>query len=488
MTAVATRRPRVLLVSCYELGHQPFAIASAWAQLATAGFDVVGHDASVERLPEALLRDADLVAISVPMHTALRLGVQIAKRARSANPRSHVCFFGLYAQLNAEHLLEQLGDSVIGGEFESALVGLVRALERGAVDDVEGVTLPGRPARSVLSRLAFEVPHREGLPALSRYAKLIGPSPGEERVVGYAETSRGCKHRCRHCPVTPVYEGRFFVIPKDVVLADVEQQIRAGARHVTFGDPDFFNGVGHSMAVAKALHDRHPEVTFDVTIKVEHLLKHRARLTELAALGCVFVISAFESLSDRVLRELDKGHGRDDLFETIELCRAAGLTVRPTFVAFTPWTSRDDFAALCDFVVEQGLVDHVDPIQLAIRLLVPPGSALVEGRKPTWLGDLDAASFGFTWVHEDPGVDALHREVGAIVQRAAASEQDPGETFDEIRRAAHAAAGRSAPPPRVDVRRGFAPRLTEPWFCCAEPSTEQLDGVSGCELTDAETG
>src|SRR5205807_4634599 len=99
-------------------------------------------------------------------------------------------------------------------------------------------------------------------------------------------------------------------------------------------------------------------------------------LGELAAAGCVFVVSAVESLSDRVLGILDKGHTRADVFAALALARAAGLVLRPSFVAFTPWTTRDDYLDLLDWVDREALWDHVDPVQWTIRLLVPPGSLL----------------------------------------------------------------------------------------------------------------
>src|SRR5207247_1136898 len=107
-------------------------------------------------------------------------------------------------------------------------------------------------------RLHFTVPKRDGLPALDRYATLVGPREGESRLVGYVEASRGCLHTCKHCPITPVYEGRFFIVPKEIVVADAAQQIDRGARHLTFGDPDFLNGVGHSLAIVRELHARFP--------------------------------------------------------------------------------------------------------------------------------------------------------------------------------------------------------------------------------------
>src|SRR5262249_257900 len=150
-----------------------------------------------------------------------------------------------------------------------------------------------------------------GLPALSRYARAV--VDGAERLAGYVEASRGCLHRCRHCPIPPVYDGRFFVTPVDDVMAEVAAQLAPGARHVTFGGADFLNGPGHARAVARAMGERFAGVSWDVTAKIEHLLRHDGLLGELAAGGCVFVVSAVESLCDRVLAILDKGHTRADV-------------------------------------------------------------------------------------------------------------------------------------------------------------------------------
>jgi len=462
---------RVLLVSCYELGHQPFAIASPWAQLEEAGFDVHGIDASLDPVDDGSIAGAGLIAISVPMHTALRLGVEIARRARRVNPSAHICLYGLYASLNADALLGSVADSVIGGEFEAALVELAGKL---ACEDAESA----RGRIDVLERLPFVRPRRDRLPPLKRYAHLIGPEPDEVRQVGYAEASRGCLHQCLHCPITPVYGGRFFVVPREVVLADIEQQIAAGARHITFGDPDFFNGIRHSMAIAQAVHASHPEITFDITVKVEHILKHKGRLAELARLGCIFLVSAIESLSDRVLEELEKGHTGADAHEAVRLTREAGIALRPSFVAFTPWTTMSDFIDICDFVLRD-LVDHVDPIQLAVRLLIPPGSAILRHDRPRpWLGALDAEAFGYKWEHPDPRMDRLHAQVIAIVEDATRSRSDGAATIEAVRRAAYETAGLALPGAATAMRvRRFVPKLSEPWFCCAEPNLAQVHQV-----------
>src|SRR5205814_9434954 len=235
---------------------------------------------------------------------------------------------------------------------------------------------------------------------------------GSPHLVGYVEASRGCKHGCRHCPIPPDYDRRFFVVPREVVLADVRQQVAAGAAHVTFGDPDFLNGPRHALAVARALHAEFPALTFDFTAKIEHLLDQRAHLGGLAALGALFVVSAAESLDDAVLTLLDKGHTRADIEEALAVTRAAGLSLRPTWLAFTPWTTLDSYRAWLDFLADEDLVDATDPVQYGLRLLVPPGSWLLDHPALRGhLGPLMPDAFHYAWTHPDPRMDALQSEI-----------------------------------------------------------------------------
>jgi radical SAM superfamily enzyme YgiQ (UPF0313 family) len=470
------RAPGVmLLVSCYELGHQPLSLASPLAVLRRAGFAPTAVDTSVAELADDAIRATRLVAISVPMHTALRLGARVAARVRALNPAAHICFYGLYAALNAEYLLRELADSTIAGEFEEALLALARALDSGESPvGIPGIGTRERPASGVLARLPFAPPARDTLPPPRHYAHLV--HDGRVVPAGYVEASRGCLHTCRHCPITPVYGGRFFVVPRAVVLADIRAQVATGVEHITFGDPDFLNGPRHALALVRALHDEFPHVTWDATIKVEHILERRTLFAEFAELGCAFVVSAVESLSTEVLRHLKKGHTREDVAEALRILDSAGIPMRPTFVAFTPWTTPRGYLELLEFIAEQELIGHVDPVQLSIRLLVPPGSALLEEPDAAdWLGPLDAERFTYHWEHPDPRMDALQRDVAALVESAARAHQDAAETFAAIgERAAEvldlapvavgASGGRPCARQARSMRRPV-PHLTEAWFC-----------------------
>lgn len=429
-------------------------------------------DLAKESMDESLLRTARFVAFHLPMHTATRLAAPVIRRARAANPDARICAYGLYAPLNAEWLRSLGVNDVVGGEFEAELTEI--ALEAcGVGGEAADLTagLKTRPTRE-LPRLRFLVPDRAGLPPLERYSTLR-LADGTRRIVGYTEASRGCRHLCRHCPVVPVYEGQFRVVPADVVLADIAAQVRAGAGHITFGDPDFFNGPTHAMRIVEALHDAHPALTYDVTIKVEHLLQHRARLTTLKDTGCLFVTSAVESIDDRVLGILDKGHTRQGFLEAVALCRHTGVTLQPTFVAFHPWTTLESYCELLDVLAGLDLVDHVAPIQLAIRLLVPEGSKLLELEEVRRLvGAFDPKTLTYKWVHVDPRVDALQEDVARIVGRRLVS--DRRAVFEDISTAAHDRAGLPRVVPAALAEGGFVPYRDEPWYCCAEPNPEEL--------------
>jgi radical SAM superfamily enzyme YgiQ (UPF0313 family) len=459
-------RGSVLLISCYELGHQPLGLALPLAFLEHAGYRPSAIDIAVQRFDAEQAARARFVGISVPMHTALRLGVRAAERVREINPACHIAFYGLYAYLNAAFLLESLADCVIAGEFESALVALVQDLEAGGTGDVAGVSQRHRPTAPVLQRQRFVLPSRTGLPALAHYAHI--ERNGRRELAGYVEASRGCLHHCLHCPIPPVYGGRFFVVPREIVLADMRRLVQAGATHISFGDPDFLNGPGHSVAIVRALHTEFPAVTFDFTAKVEHIIERRALFPELGRLGCAFVVTAAESMSDTALANLEKGHTRADIQTVLRIVRDAGVVFRPTWVAFTPWTSREDYLDMLDFVEGEGLVDHVDPVQYSIRLLIPPGSALLKSPAMIpYLGRLVREAFYYEWSHPDPRMDDLHRAVAATVEQAARVTEDPGVTFDRVRRLAETGAGREP----TAMAAGFAPervrppRLSEPWFC-----------------------
>ena len=503
---------RILLVSTYDLGRQPFGLASPAAWLRRAGASVECVDASRDPLTDEQIRQAALVAFYLPMHTATRLAGPLIDRSRTANPGVTIAAYGLYAPLNEAWLRERGVTHVLGPEAEGELVEIAQAeacalresrpdvrAEAQALQSIADEHADGHPTEPVaqdlqtprpesripspesrIPRLAFIQPDRSTLPPLKRYAALQMPD-GTRRVAGSTDATRGCKHLCRHCPIVPVYQGAFRAIPLDVVLADVRAQVAAGAEHISFGDPDFFNGPRHAQRLVERLAAEFPRITYDVTIKIEHLLQHAALLPLLRETGCLFVTSAVESIDDRVLARLRKGHTRAGFLRAVDLCRAAGVTLSPTFLPFTPWTTLAGYVELLEQLESVGLVDAIAPIQLGIRLLVTAESALLElADLRAALQPFDAASLTWPWRHDDARVDALQRDVMTTV--ATMAQRPRAEAFGMIAALARERAGmttRSAPVMATADAAACAsaccgaaagvPHLTEAWYCCAEP-------------------
>ena len=117
---------------------------------------------------------------------------------------------------------------------------------------------------------------------------------------------------------------------------------------------------------------------------------------------------------------------------------------------------------------DHDLVGSIDPVQYGVRLLLPEGSLLLDHPDlAPHVGPWDAERSTYTWSTPDPAVDALQQRIAEIAD----SEDAPVELYARVRDAAGAAP--------VDLTRVTTgrPRLTETWFCCAEPTDLQLSNL-----------
>lgn len=454
---------RVLLLSTYELGRQPVHVASPAAALRRGGHEVRTADLAVGELSGADLDWAEKVAISVPMHTATRLADGLVKTLAKSHPALPVALYGLYAGVGSSEVAARLE-----GEYEPALLRWVDGAQAGSSRH--------------LGRSDLSTPDRVGLPALDEYARLehapvLGSGGETHRTVlaGAVEASHGCRHRCRHCPIPAVYDGRIRVVPRDSVLADITNLVEAGAAHITFGDADFLNAPAHSLAILEAAHAAHPEVTFDATIKVEHILQHDDLWPRLAELNLLFVVSAFETVDDRTLEILDKGHTVVDMARAVALTRDAGIHIRPTWLPFMPWTTPEDVADIFEFIDIHRLTGATDPVQMSIRLLLPKGSLLEDHPAvQPHLDFYDTDALTWRWEFADPETSVLHKELETIAANASDCGQETVATLNEMRVVLARSTGRKLDP--LDDLPA-APRLSESWFCCAEPTGSQAISI-----------
>jgi len=461
-------KQRIVLISPYDLGRQPFALAEPAALFNQAGYEVKCLDLSQQKLTTEILASATAVFLYLSMLTATRLAIEALPRIKKMAPQARIAVFGWYAPVNEKYLRELGIDAVFGGESEDDMLAYTASINEK--DD--------HPARSEtvvnLGRIEFLVPDRQSLPALEKYAQLVLPD-GSKRVMGFTETTRGCKHLCRHCPVVPVYRGRFYAVPADIVLEDIRQQLAKGAQHISFGDPDFLNGPRHARRIIEAMHEEFPEISYDAVIKIEHIIKYPEFLPFLRDTGCILVTAAVESVDDKILEFLDKGHTAAEFEKVVSMMNEHNIALAPTFIPFTPWSTVDNYINLLDRIAELKLIMSVNPVQLSLRLLIPNGSRILElPKEETCITDFNPASLGYTWVHKDPQIDLLQENIRHWTEKAENKGLSRLQIFNGIRRIALKAAGRESQDVTEDYSGNIVPTHSESWYCCAEPTEQQL--------------
>jgi hopanoid C-3 methylase len=406
---------KFLVISSFEGGYQPVTALSGYMALRNAGFENIRfHDTYVDGLPDDLFDDADLVAIAVPLFDALQAGLQLSEMIRSKNASAKIVFFGQYATLNAGRLLPKYGDYAVCGEWEQPLVNLAQHLSTGEVLDKIGL-VDTRDARANLiphpyiTRNKIALLDRSIAPPLHKY-----PQPQVEKmlgvngiVVGGVESTRGCHHKCTYCSVYATYDGKVVPIKDEIVIEDVSNLVAHGMTHLTFTDAEFFNAKNQGLRLLRVLHAQFPELTYDFTTRIDHILEHEQALYEMKELGVRFITSALEYPSQMVLDVVSKEISIADIERAIAILREIGIRLNPTFIMFNPWVSKEDMTTFKDFITRNDLTDVVDPIQYETRLHLYKGSPLLKRASTTGL-EMTEFEFHYEWKHADPEVDALY--------------------------------------------------------------------------------
>ena len=439
---------KILLTSFYDLGKQPKIIAEIVDRYNSAEIDFDFFDFSVEDQNKDL-ENYDVLGIYAPMHTATILSIEYIKDKKLPNK---MFTFGLYGSV-----LEDFNSSIrYIKDIESDELALFLEIN----DDHQ-------------FSLKNNIPNRQIFPDISNYAHLVDGS--NNIIAGSVETTYGCKHSCTHCPVPISFNGTFKTYSLEKIISDVENQVNQGAKHISFNDPDFFNGPIHALKILESLNKKFPTITYDSTIKVEHIIKYKKYFKELSSLNMVFVISAFETTNDLVLSILEKNHTSNDLNTSIEISQDFGIDVRPTWMPFSPWTELNDLSNIVNLIEKYKLRETVDPIQLTIKLLIPKHSLII--KKPEinkYLGNYEKNSLSFKWDYENNDVEKLQSSLFDFILHN--SELDEHKQYlgmvNIIEKFTDTELLKNS---TYDFKN--VPKLSETWFCCAEPSKIQLDRI-----------
>lgn len=439
---------KILLLSFYDLGKQPKIISELYQKLDNGENQIDIVDYSIED-KDITLSEYDALGVYASMHTASVLAEEFL---RDKTLPTKLFVFGLYAHVFSE----------MYPNFNS-----IHSLDSDDLDNLLDLKL------NTDYSFKHSVPDRTILPSITDYSHIVDGS--NNLVAGSVETTYGCKHECTHCPVPIEFNGSFKTFGIEKITQDVANQVEAGAKHISFNDPDFFNGPKHALKILELLNTQHPDITYDSTIKVEHILKYPEYFRELKDLNMLFVISAFETTNDLVLEILKKNHTYKDLRDAVEVSIKNNIDIRPTWMPFSPWTEIDDLTNIITLIEDYKLRETVDPIQLTIKLLIPKNSLILNRPEiKEYLLDYDPASFSYSWNYKNTALDNIQNELFTYVLQ--------NESADEYRqylglvKILEKHSGKSLLSTEKYNQR-VVPKLSETWFCCAEPNKIQLERI-----------
>jgi len=439
---------KILLLSFYDLGKQPKIISELHKKLDNGFNQIDIVDYSIEE-KNLTLDNYDVLGIYASMHTASVLAEQYLRDRKLPNK---LFVFGLYANVFSEMF----------SNFQS-----IHSFDSDELESLLEVQL--NPNYS----FKHSVPDRTILPSITDYSHIVDGS--NNLIAGSVETTYGCKHECTHCPVPIEFKGMFKTFGTEKIITDVTNQVEEGAKHISFNDPDFFNGPKHALKILQLLNEKHPSITYDSTIKVEHILKYPDYFQELKNLNMLFVISAFETTNDHVLNILQKNHSFNDLNKAVELSLENNIDIRPTWMPFSPWTEQNDLISIIKLIENYKLRETVDPIQLTIKLLVPKNSLILKRPEmKEYLLDYDPASFSYAWKYKFPNIDNIQNELFTyVLQHESENEYTQYLGLVDILESHTNETLLNS----EKYSQRIVPKLSETWFCCAEPNKIQLDRI-----------
>ena len=439
---------KILLLSFYDLGKQPKIISELYKKLDNGSNQIDIVDYSIEE-KNLTLDNYDVLGIYASMHTASVLAEQYLRDRKLPNK---LFVFGLYANVFSEMF----------SNFQS-----IHSFDSDELESLLEVQL--NPNYS----FKHSVPDRTILPSITDYSHIVDGS--NNLIAGSVETTYGCKHECTHCPVPIEFKGMFKTFGTEKIITDVTNQVEEGAKHISFNDPDFFNGPKHALKILQLLNEKHPSITYDSTIKVEHILKYPDYFQELKNLNMLFVISAFETTNDHVLNILQKNHSFNDLNKAVELSLENNIDIRPTWMPFSPWTEQNDLISIIKLIEKYKLRETVDPIQLTIKLLVPKNSLILKRPEmKEYLLDYDPSSFSYAWKYKFPNIDNIQNELFTYVLQHE-SENEYAQYLGLVDILESHTNETLLNSEKYSQR--IVPKLSETWFCCAEPNKIQLDRI-----------
>ncbi|MFH1549964.1 MAG: radical SAM protein, partial [Planctomycetota bacterium] len=338
-----------------QANFPPLALLAAARKVNRERYDVrivdLRFENEFERGAERLLADCVCVGVSALSGHQIASGLDACRVVRQKAPGVPIVWGGWHPTLFPEETAAHpLVDVVVRGQGETTFSELVDSFDRRRpIHHIEGISFQSNGSvqhntdRPIADISDFP-PMPYDLVDVNRYLSPDGN--GGERFIYYI-SSAGCPHRCGFCVISLVYNRRWYALPAERVVNEIESLVgRYGIRTIEFADSELFVGKKRVLEICRLLVERKLDVKWVALLRTEALKNYDdEELDLLKRSGCKRLVFGVETGSQRMSDLICKDNRVEDAIESAKKLKKTGIEGHFAFVFGFPGEAREDVKA-----------------------------------------------------------------------------------------------------------------------------------------------
>jgi anaerobic magnesium-protoporphyrin IX monomethyl ester cyclase len=285
----------------------------------------------------------------------------LACALKAARPGIKTVFGGVHISAIGAELLQRFEhiDYLCLGEGEETMARLTAGsnppdIPGLAFRENDGAVRVNPPAELIADLDSLPLPAYEKLPGFPEKYHLplfsYIKSPGATMI-----TSRGCPYQCSYCDRSVFKRGYRYNSPTYIYRHMQYLRERFGVRHIIIYDDLFTLHRDRIETLCGMLIDKPLGIQFNCAVRVGHADDALLRLLKDA--GCLMVSLGIESGEPSLLEVHKPGVYLDQVRDTVQRIRAAGLRVKGLFMMGLPGETVESIGKTSDLVLSLDLDD-----------------------------------------------------------------------------------------------------------------------------------
>ncbi|MEK6936680.1 MAG: radical SAM protein [Nanoarchaeota archaeon] len=342
--------------STYVNIPEPLGILQLAANLEKNNFKVKVLDMSVDKTPLKNFFDSKLIGLSFSTPNVVKTK-EIIKDIRSYNPNAKIMIGGSHASALPEMALKEI-DADIVAKKEADLT-IVEIAEEKPLKNILGISYKennkiihnqDRPFIENLDILPYPARHLVDMDKYDIHFTWEGLKPAATVF-----SSRGCFANCIYCASKITWDRIVRFRSAEHVLGEIQElKEKYKRKEILFYDDVFPLKQERLIKICKGLKDL--DMSWCCLSRVDTLREDNAKL--MADSGCHMVNFGVESGSAKILQNLDKGLGdnqieaKNKIRKAFDLCHKHGISTKASFMFGSPEETKESIQETIDMIYE----------------------------------------------------------------------------------------------------------------------------------------